>query len=127
MAKELLNTYPVFTKAMASAEKHLLHLGADWSLLKELRKSPENSRVNEAALSQPCCTAIQLGLVDLLSSWGIRPNVVCGHSSGEIAAAYAAGLLSASDALSIAFHRGKAVANLKKQHPELEGGMLAAV
>ncbi|KAH9204906.1 polyketide synthase, partial [Leptodontidium sp. 2 PMI_412] len=126
MAKGLLNTYPVFAKAMAGAEKHLLHLGADWSLLKELRKSPENSRVNEAALSQPCCTAIQLGLVDLLSSWGIRPNVVCGHSSGEIAAAYAAGLLSASDALSIAFHRGKAVACLKKQHPELEGGMLAA-
>ena len=51
---------------------------------------------------------------------------MCGHSSGEIAAAYAAGFISASDALRIAFHRGKCVANLKIERPELEGRMLAA-
>ena len=92
MGRELLNNYPVFAESMANAELHLLSLGADWALLTELSKEPKESRINEAAISQPCCTAIQLCLVDLLDAWGIRPHVVCGHSSGEIAAAYAAAI-----------------------------------
>lgn len=126
MARELLNNYPVFANSMASSESYLLSLGADWTLLAELSKITAESRINEAAISQPCCTAVQLGLVDLLQSWGVQPQSVCGHSSGEIAAAYAAGFLSASDALQIAFHRGECVANLKTKNPELEGRMLAA-
>jgi acyl transferase domain-containing protein len=39
-------------------------------------------------LSQPLCTAIQIALIDLLSSFGITADKVVGHSSGEIAAAY---------------------------------------
>jgi acyl transferase domain-containing protein len=38
--------------------------------------------------SQPLATAVQIALVDLLTSFGITPKVVIGHSSGEIAAAY---------------------------------------
>lgn len=125
MGRELLNNYPIFAKSMASAELHLSSLGADWTLLAELIKEPAESRINEAAISQPCCTAIQIGLVDLLQSWGIRPHVVCGHSSGEIAAAYAASFISGYDALRIAFQRGKCVASLTKQQPEFKGRMLA--
>jgi acyl transferase domain-containing protein len=52
------------------------------------------------------CTAIQVGLVDVLRSWGVRPVSVCGHSSGEIAAAYSAGALTRESAWKIAYFRG---------------------
>jgi acyl transferase domain-containing protein/NADPH:quinone reductase-like Zn-dependent oxidoreductase len=52
------------------------------------------------------CTALQIALVDLLSSWNIYPDSVTGHSSGEIAAAYASGALSMKDAISVAYYRG---------------------
>ena len=41
--------------------------------------------INEPELSQSLCTAIQIALIDLLESFAIRPSVVVGHSSGEIA------------------------------------------
>ena len=47
--------------------------------------SEENSRINEPALSQPLCTALQVALVDFLAECNVRPSVVVGHSSGEIA------------------------------------------
>lgn len=67
----------------------------------------EGSRVNEAELAQPLTTAVQIGLVNLLAKSGVRPSQVVGHSSGEIAAAYAAGAISAKSAITIAYHRGR--------------------
>jgi acyl transferase domain-containing protein len=60
-----------------------------------------------AEFSQPCCTAVQVALVDVLHAWGVQPAAVVGHSSGEIAAAYASSALSASDAILVAYYRGK--------------------
>lgn len=77
-----------------------------WSLTEELLKPAETSRIREATLSQPLCTALQIALVDLLRAAGIEFSGVVGHSSGEIAAAYAVGYLSASDAIRIAYYRG---------------------
>ncbi|KAL4755948.1 non-reducing polyketide synthase pyr2 [Aspergillus foveolatus] len=62
--------------------------------------------LNKASLSQPLCTALQIVLVRLLSTLGVSFSVVVGHSSGEIGAAYAAGFLSAADAIRIAYLRG---------------------
>jgi acyl transferase domain-containing protein len=53
----------------------------------ELMKPKELSRIDEPEYSQTLCTAVQIALVDLLESFSIRPSVVVGHSSGEIAAA----------------------------------------
>ncbi|KAI0169553.1 hypothetical protein GGR52DRAFT_592149 [Hypoxylon sp. FL1284] len=78
------------------------------------------SKIGEAEVSQPLCTALQIAIVDLLSEWDIMPQVSIGHSSGEIGAAYAAGLLSAPEAIIAAFCRGRAVA----AHSE-QGAMLA--
>lgn len=77
-----------------------------WSLTAELLAPAETSRVDEAAISQPLCTALQIALVDLLAESGIKLNAVVGHSSGEIAAVYAAGYINASDAIRIAYYRG---------------------
>ena len=88
---------------------------------------PEHSlsSLASAQISQPACTAIQLALVELLSSWGVKPEAVAGHSSGEIAAAFAAGNLSFEDAMTLAYHRGNVATMLKASFPELNGAMLA--
>lgn len=69
--------------------------------------SIKTSRINQAELSQPCCTAIQVALVQLLKQYGVRPDMVVGHSSGEIAAAYSCGSISADEAIAVAYYRGK--------------------
>lgn len=75
-------------------------------------------------MSQPACTAVQLALVDLLSSWGIHPKAVVGHSSGEIAAAYAAGVLTLEECVRVAYCRGVA-ANIVANDDSVQGAMLA--
>lgn len=121
-----LECFPVFAHAMADAEAHLQRLGTRWSLSEELAKPAGKSRVNEAEISQPACTAIQLGLVALLGSWNITPTAVTGHSSGEIAAAFAAGLITFEGAMAISYFRGQAAARLAaQQEPDQRGAMLA--
>ncbi|KAH6858814.1 hypothetical protein BKA58DRAFT_346728, partial [Alternaria rosae] len=111
MGYELLrsNASPVFSNTIASLDKSLQDLGSlapSWSIAQELSKLARKSRVDEAEFSQPLCTALQIALVDTYASIGIRPAAVLGHSSGEIAAAYAAGGLTAREAIVVAFLRG---------------------
>ncbi|KAH8589614.1 hypothetical protein B0O99DRAFT_522829 [Bisporella sp. PMI_857] len=80
-----------------------------WSLRQELEAPTESSRLGQPDISQPACTAIQIATIDLFASWGITPAVTVGHSSGEIAAAYAAGRISAPEAILAAYFRGLAV------------------
>jgi acyl transferase domain-containing protein len=80
-------------------DKTIREEGGSWSLIDELAKAENESRINEAEISQPATTAIQIALVDLLESFSIRPSRVVGHSSGEVAAAYAAGALSRDNAI----------------------------
>jgi acyl transferase domain-containing protein len=106
----LSSSYPVFRKRIQSLDAHLKSLrdAPEWSIEKELQKPAEDSKIGTAELSQPLCTAIQLALVDTFSWAGVLPTAVVGHSSGEIAAAYATGAISASEAITIAFYRGLA-------------------
>lgn len=76
-------------------------------------------------MSQPACTAVQLALTDLLRSWGVRPSAVTGHSSGEIGAAYAAGILSLEECVRIAYARGVAAALLSTDSTNGKGSMMA--
>jgi acyl transferase domain-containing protein len=57
-------------------------------------------------MAQPLCTALQVALFHLLKRLGIKPTAVVGHSSGEIAAAYAAGHITIEYALAVAYYRG---------------------
>ncbi|BCS29676.1 putative hybrid PKS-NRPS biosynthetic cluster [Aspergillus puulaauensis] len=79
----------------------------DFSLLEELCRPATSSRVQQAAISQPLCTAVQIVFVNVLQALGITFDAVAGHSSGEIAAAYAVGILTASEAIRIAHLRGR--------------------
>ncbi|KAF9886588.1 hypothetical protein FE257_011360 [Aspergillus nanangensis] len=113
MGYEAMQTYPVFQQTIDALDRVLQSGAVDprpsWTLREILEAGKEVSRVNEAEISQPVCTAVQIAIVDLFASWGIEPAVTVGHSSGEIAAAYAAGRLSAPEAILGAFFRGVAV------------------
>jgi NADPH:quinone reductase-like Zn-dependent oxidoreductase/malonyl CoA-acyl carrier protein transacylase len=119
-----LRHYKAFAAAIDKAEEHLRDMGATWSLTEELKKPATDSRVDDAEISQPACTAIQLALVALLKTWGVTPGTVTGHSSGEIAAAYAAGLVSFRTAVAIAYFRGQAAGQLSRNQTR-QGAMLA--
>lgn len=124
MGRELLY-YPIFAEILQEADHILAGLGAEWSLLDELSKDAESSSINRAYISQPATTAIQIALIRLLSSWGIEPSAVVGHSSGEIGAAYAAGALPLEQCMLIAYYRGTLAGTLKARRPDRPGGMLA--
>jgi acyl transferase domain-containing protein len=90
-------------------------------ILEELLKDNESSRIQDAEFAQPLCTAVQIALVDILQEWGVYPEAVIGHSSGEIAAAYAAGAICAEVAIAVSYLRGKAL----KESTGKRGGMAA--
>ncbi|TGJ80830.1 hypothetical protein E0Z10_g7931 [Xylaria hypoxylon] len=94
-----------------------------WTLEGQIMAGEGVSRLNEAAVSQPLCTALQIALVEFMRSIGVDFHTVIGHSSGEIAAAYAAGRLSAADAIVISYYRGM-VAHLAGGSDGQKGGML---
>ena len=121
-----LGHFEIFDKTLKEAEMQLQNMGAPWSLAEELRKTSFESRVDDAEISQPACTAVQLALVALLKDWGVTPVAVTGHSSGEIAATYAAGLITFQQAIAVSYFRGQAAAQLsRKQQQEEKGVMLA--
>ena len=91
-----------------------------WSLHGVLSGDCDAALIQTAEISQAACTAVQIGLVDLLASWSVRPSGVAGHSSGEIAAAYASGRVTAAEAIVAAYLRGQAVSR-----NEQKGAMLA--
>lgn len=122
MGAELIEYSPRFLRSIRNLDLTLEELpdGPEWSIEDVLLEPAEGSRINEAEFSQPLCTAVQIAIVQLLAYWGIRPVVTVGHSSGEIAAAYAAGLISAKDAIIAAYYRGKVTRDV-----QTSGAMMA--
>ncbi|KAF2865597.1 hypothetical protein BDV95DRAFT_652025 [Massariosphaeria phaeospora] len=112
MGHELLR-FEVFERAINDAERFLSSLGCYWSIREAIFVDflPEDgyADIHEAQFSQPLCTVIQVALVDLLASWDIKPAVVVGHSSGEIAAAYCSGSMSRETAWKVSYYRGLAI------------------
>ncbi|KAK1975962.1 hypothetical protein LZ30DRAFT_604441 [Colletotrichum cereale] len=123
MATELLSRCLVFKDSIALSQAYLQQLGCQWDLTDLLRHADAAS-LSDAKHSQPACTAVQIALVDLLRHWGVMPSAVLGHSSGEIVAAYAAGIVSHQDAIRVAYYRGL-FSNQICQRVGRQGAMLA--
>lgn len=81
--------------------------------------------IHDPQFSQPVCTALQVALVDFLRSINIKPSVVLGHSSGEIAAAYAANAISRESAWKLAYFRGVLSSTLS--HSDESSGSMISV
>ena len=125
MGTQLYYMYPAYASAIRDADCMLTALGASWSLIAELEKEREDSLIDHPSICQPACTALQIALVDLLRSWGLVANSVTGHSSGEIAAAYAAGILDKESCMTIAYYRGVVATSLIDNPGGASGAMLA--
>jgi acyl transferase domain-containing protein len=106
MGRELLQTEPVFRDALVALDARLRR-HVEWSLLDELGASEASSRLDDTQIAQPAIFAMQLALVALWESWGVRPDGVVGHSVGEIAALHVAGVLSIEDAVRIVVERAR--------------------
>jgi acyl transferase domain-containing protein/NADPH:quinone reductase-like Zn-dependent oxidoreductase/ubiquinone/menaquinone biosynthesis C-methylase UbiE/acyl carrier protein len=107
MGRQLLHSEPVFADMVRRCDDVLDSLGACWSLWQELTADESASRMHETSISQPCIFAVQVGLAALWESWGIQPDAIIGHSVGEVAAAYVAGVFSLDDAVKTIYHRGR--------------------
>jgi acyl transferase domain-containing protein/NADPH:quinone reductase-like Zn-dependent oxidoreductase/NAD(P)-dependent dehydrogenase (short-subunit alcohol dehydrogenase family)/aryl carrier-like protein len=124
MGRELM-IYAPFRNAMLGADRYFKSLGSAWSLIEELyHKSKEDSAIHQPELSQPICTALQVAIHELLTSWKVCASIYMGHSSGEIAAAYASRAISQESAWMIAYFRGLAVAITQTLDPS-HGAMIA--
>lgn len=95
-----------------------------WTLYDQLMLEGSSSNVHDATFSQPLCCAVQIILVQMLTAAGIRFKTVVGHSSGEIACAYAAGFITAPQAIRVAYLRG--LMSDKAASPNGVGGAMLA-
>jgi thioester reductase-like protein len=108
MARTLLDQEPVFRTTLESCAQALSRY-ADWSLLDEIRADATTSRLDELDVVQPVLFAVQVALAAQWRAWGIEPDAVVGHSMGEVAAAYVAGIICLDDAARIICRRSQIV------------------
>jgi acyl transferase domain-containing protein len=124
MGRELIYYCKEFRRYLSACDRILENLGSTWSLLDELQKDKDHSRINDSKISMPAMTALQIALIDLLKLVGCHAHAVIGHSSGEIAAAYCVGALSREAALAASYHRSF-MSIIAKDIIGKKGGMLA--
>lgn len=118
MGLKLFDSEKVFRDTMQKCHDYLAEYKYD--LLGELRKSPQSSNINNTYIAQPALFALQVSLCELWKSRGIYPDAVCGHSVGEVAAAFSAGILTLKEAVQVIFYRAATMA-----HAPEGGGMIA--
>lgn len=122
MGRELLERFSAYGCVIDDLDAHLQTLpqAPTWTIKQVLLEDAEIGSIYKASRSQTICTAVQIALVSLLQTWDVTPGAVIGHSSGEIAAAFAASYISAHEGLAIAYYRG-----LVSETVPTEGGMVA--
>lgn len=121
MGRELYDTQPVFRSVINRCDEllrpYLAHALCDVLFPQEGMPS----LMEGMAYTQPALFALQVALAELWRSWGIEPTIVTGHSVGEYAAAYVAGVFSLEDGLKLVAARGRLMEALP------EAGQMVAV
>jgi len=122
MAKELYENETIFASILNKCSQ-LLEVHLETSIIDIIFDLiPDASvKINQTRFAQPIIFSVEYALVQLLSSWGIHPDAVLGHSLGEYVAACVAGALSLEDSLKLISYRG----NIMQALPSNNGAMLA--
>jgi len=103
MGRALLGD-PVFVEAISEIDETFVVL-AGFSIADQLKGLlPELSYAN-TDIAQPALFAVQVGVTRMLAAMGVKPQAVAGHSVGEVAAAWAAGILDLKSAVEVIYHR----------------------
>ena len=101
--RDLYEAHPMFRRTIDAIEEHW-RAYSQTSLREACFEVPQ-AALDECELAQPVIFTLQCALVELFKTWGVYPDCVVGHSSGEVAAAYASGALLLADATRLVFHR----------------------
>jgi phthiocerol/phenolphthiocerol synthesis type-I polyketide synthase C len=104
MGLRLLEEEPAFGEALEEIDL-LFASHADRSIIADLRATPVAGGLDRTEVAQPALFAIQVGVTRLLERQGIHPVAVCGHSVGEVAAAWACGALTLEAAVRVIYER----------------------
>ncbi len=105
MGRELIEREPVFRLAIERFDAVFQPVGG-WSVLAMLLADEATSRIDDAAITPAVMFAFQSGLADVWRARGVTPDIVLGHSFGEVTAAYLAGGLEASAIARLVDQRG---------------------
>ncbi|NEO69631.1 type I polyketide synthase [Moorena sp. SIO3H5] len=115
MGRQLYETQPTFRQALDTCD-HILRPYLDNPLLEILypqdAQKSNDSPLDQTGYTQPALFSIEYALLKLWESWGIKPNVVMGHSVGEYVAATVAGVFSLEDGLKLIAARGRLMQGL---------------
>ncbi len=118
MGAQLYRRFPVFAAAFDAAARALnrhLRLPIDEAMWRS------ESALDNTEFAQPALFALEVALAETLRQFGVIPDVVLGHSVGEITAAHVAGVLSLDDAARLVAARGRLMSRLPG------GGAMVAV
>ncbi len=111
MGKNLYENEIVFKSALDECN-HVFKNYVNYDIVEEINKSETTSRLHEIDVVQPIIVAVEIALANLWMSKGVFPDVVIGHSLGEVAAAYVAGNISLDDAARIICTRSQLMKQL---------------
>lgn len=106
MGRELYHSEPVYRDTLDKISAEFSKL-VNWSLKDEMFAPEQQSKMAETWLAQTANFAVQVSLAELWRSYGIYPSAIVGHSTGEAAALYLAGVYSLADAVKIILHRSR--------------------